>query len=143
MLATHRRLGSSFRAISNRSADCRFRITQGKKKINSGSGSWGLFVAGRHYRLGRGEFDIYHLSFGLRSRGWLRVIADITSEGSPVPSQPWPGGRGGQRLCQVLRGHLSVCFSRLLMEFDLITEGLLWVFVFFPRQKSFPLQDNK
>lgn len=32
VLATHRRLGSSFRAISNRSADCWFHITQGKKK---------------------------------------------------------------------------------------------------------------
>lgn len=47
VLATHWRLGSSFRAISNRRADYWFHITQGKK-INSSWESRGLFFRHRH-----------------------------------------------------------------------------------------------
>lgn len=83
-----------------------------KKKINSGSGSWGLFVASRHYRLAEESliFIICHL-VSYRGNGcewWLTSFLKSFHTESALAER-----KSHQRVGQVFRGHhesLLACF---------------------------------
>lgn len=70
VLATHRRLGSSFRAISNRSADCWFHITQGRKKKS---------IAARRARVYSVQADVN----ALQRTGWYLSFVILSGHIGP------------------------------------------------------------